>query len=494
MTNNENRQIRDERARARQLDRAAEYVTDYWFPINPALLEKIQGRLNQGTYVEDAALLLSDIKKDFSLFTFCLRNLILQLQSEGIEVPQGTNAMLLMEDAGLDRLKRILAIDQHDISRHDLEIATDMQGARLREVMLSASAAETLSPRYAADPDAAFSAAMLRQLGHTLIAFNYPGVYEDAIKSQKEGEELDLILARLLGFSPQMLAIKLLTSWGLSAESCAAMGLHSDDAEDEERQILGAIGETLAQICKVSEALARSADPQNYPRAAEDWQFAKHEIENKLGAGGMQLIKQKFDENCESYFTLVPHVFHAGLISELAAPAAVEATDPLLKRNPYLAHCSARAVQAIRDIYLRLDSAAEKSEKILKDFVRETIPGLGFSGGCIYTIDPGMMMLLPQTEFGELELRRARAVDYSLVLSNADIVAVAYQSNEPVVAYQKGRYGSSLTAIAGYFGRSNRVGVVYLEVPDTISNRPDEANLANFRAISITLNDCLGLL
>ncbi|MCB0311036.1 MAG: HDOD domain-containing protein, partial [Bdellovibrionales bacterium] len=378
-----------------------------------------------------------------------------------------------------------------EVGFHALDQGTEIQMSRFREVMISASSSELLAEKYDLDSDAAYSAAMLRQLGYTLIAWNYPGVYADAMRSLKaSGDSLDLVLTRRLGFSPNTLALKVVQSWGLKKRDCSAIGLLESEELDEEEEIIKAIGATLSKVCRVGEALARASDPEHYPTAANDWDQARVEIESKLGSNGMQMIREKFAENCENYLTHLPHLFEPGLITEINQPQDWSADAHPEERNPYLMFCEPAVQTELRSLYRRLIPSKLSRENIRK-LINHTIPAAGFSAGCIYTIDPGLMLLVPQVEVGEMKLRTAEPIDYSVVRSNSDMVAIAYQSSEPVLAYRKSKDGSTLTAIAGMIGSSQRIGVMYLEIPSAVTNDPKSTEMIHFKALCHALNDCL---
>ena len=108
--------------------------------------------------------------------------------------------------------------------------------------------------------------------------------------------------------------MRILNSWGISDDRCQALGI-LDELNQEQRTITSAVGKTLSRICRVGEALARANDPERYPQAKEDWQLAKTEIERRLGKRGIEIIKERFQDRCESYVTLIPHAFHDGFKS-----------------------------------------------------------------------------------------------------------------------------------------------------------------------------------
>ena len=125
--------------------------------------------------------------------------------------------------------------------------------------------------------------------------------------------------------------------------------------------------------------------------------------------------------------------------------------------------------------------------------MRQTLPRTEFIGGCVYTIDPGLMLLVPQLEIGMNELRDFKPVEYSVVASGQDIISMAYQGNELVRSYKVSKGNQAISAIAGVFGRSQRVGVLYLEALMPSDAKVEAQQSIHFKALIWALNDSLGL-
>ncbi|MCB0332905.1 MAG: HDOD domain-containing protein, partial [Bdellovibrionales bacterium] len=394
----------------KRVKRAVDYVGDYWFPVNPKLLEKIQERIQYGHYQEgNTRPLVDDLCADFSLFTFALKKLYGMLQREGLSAPANLHPVQMLEWAGTERLLEILSCEEADVSSHTLSAGGTLQHGRFQEMLISSTTAQTLSESYGIDKDTAYSAAVLRQLGLTLIAWNYPGLYEETVSSLKSGDSLEVRLAEKLGFSPQMLAIRIMNSWGISQETCAQLGL----VEDPEEALFQAMGDTLIELCEVGEALARAHQPGVYPSARDDWEQARKEIERTLGADGMQLIHEKIQENAESYLSFIPDVFDFGLISEIELFESDEEINERNFGNPYLELCSPTLARSIRTLYGNIFDGHTRRQNI-QDYIQDVIPAAKFTGGCIYTADPALMLLIPQNDFGSLRTRELKGVDYSI--------------------------------------------------------------------------------
>ena len=475
-----------------RLERAAQYVSDYWIPVNPDLLQKILTGMEQGSYDTDLPRLLSDIKSDISLFTFCMRQLVQMLRDEGRLEKGPVNPMQLLLDADMALMRKVLFVDAEEISSHAIAQGSELQIARFQEMLMSASAAQALSRQFSIDKEDAFGAAVLRQLGLALIAWNYPTTYQEAAAALGTEPSLDVALARRLGFSPVALAMRILQDWGVSKE--LAPGLNLFDSEElallqseEDRP-----NSVLAELCRIGEALARANDPDLYPRAKEDWQFAKGQVDLHLGSQGMALIIELYQGHTEYYRSLAADIFDAGAVLEPDVAYECFSSDSDVLHNPLLAHCRRPLKKALRGLY-RAISEGGLARECLQMFVGETVGATEFSGGLVFTLDPGLMQLIPQLEVGCPQAREAKPVDYSVSSAGGDSICIAFRSLEPVVNYQKARDGSVIAGIAGSFGGATKVGVLYLEIPMAYYSKREQEYLIHFRALGYALQDCLRL-
>lgn len=475
----------------RSLMLACQRVSETWFPASRALLNKIRGSLNSGSCDLDASFLVEEIKGDFALFTYCLRELSKLLKEERVQPPQAKNAVDLLVWAGPARLKKILLSENAELSNHRLEDMNDVQAIRLQESLISASAAQALSEASEINSDEAYSAALFRQLGLTLVAWNYPKVYRRVFLAKDRSKDLDAALARELGFSPELLGLAIARQWQLSPATRKAIG----DIEIETPKSFAArdidnTGAALAKICEVGEALARANSPEFYPTAKADWESARGEIEAKLGAAGLKLIQTRFQANCQNYLSAAPetfkkktdinpeHRFHA---LRAGAAAAV---------NKYLKDCPEPVQKILKEIYASITDAQISKEAILR-IANEAIPAAGFSGGCIYLLEPERMTLAPRLKIGDSKLSDFAELSLQRGQSSLEPIAQAYNSNAPLLARIDSIDGGHFAA--GALGINHRAGVLYLELSPALSEDPNAMPLRYFKALNQALMDCLRL-
>jgi hypothetical protein len=484
------RSQRERNLTSRRVDRACRYVTDLWLPVNGKLLQVVQQRLNDNQYEDSLDKLVLDVKNDLGLFTFCIRKVAELLGEQGIEC-NDASPLLLFEKAGLEQLKEILAIDSNSLGRHRLSEAEPLQIARFEEMMVAATASESLCEETQIDPDAGFTAAVFRQLGYALIAWNYPGLYEKAVNSLNSGESLEVAISRILGFSPMLLAARLGRSWGIPRTILQALEMPdpNEELEAEDAALADAISRTLATICRVGETLARANNPDIYPSARADWREAKDEITKRLGPQGIRAIQERFNEHCYWYVDVAPEIFRTGMALAPAERIFSTVYSQCTSNNQYLTNCSALMQEHLDCLYRALANS-EGSTALMQMIAREVVPAAGFSGGRIFTADPALQLLVPQMALGSTTSKENHSVPFN---QGGDIVAIAFKNSTPLVQENFGSSQNLSTSIAGVIGASQRVGVLYLEMDRAKYQKNSEANLVSFCAICQALHDCLRL-
>jgi len=477
----------------RRLQRAAAYVSDMWFPANPLLLSKLQTAVQTDYFFSDIDSLITEIEGDYSLFFYCLKELTKLLQDEGIVLPSTATPREMLKLAGVERLRQILSVSERNLSRHSFMAMSAEQKSRIEEAIISASATQVLAKTSELSPELGFSAALLRQLGYTLIAWNYPEAYQRAKNLVRQGLSLDVAVSKLLGFSPTMLAMTLSQKWGLYPGLQEAFDEQQEAAAQEDAQSAmeaQAGAHVLVQLCKIGEALARANDPENYPTARRDWETAKTEIFTRLGPQGLTAIQEAVTENCQSYVTAAPALFRGGFILDPEIRiAAFERSQPI-KRNPYVERCRAFLKRRFYELY-ELIANQTSSEDLVRVLTQEIIPAAGFSGGIIYTIDPTTQMLMPQLKLGQLRLRKPAPLEIPPGKAPHDPVPAAWVGDEIICKTNIVQGDTVLAYFAGSYGYSQRYGVLYLEMPQLIVNGSEEHQLVHFKALCLALTDCL---
>ncbi|RMG42265.1 MAG: HDOD domain-containing protein [Candidatus Dadabacteria bacterium] len=478
----------------RNLMRACKKVKSAWFPANPELLTRVVSGLHEGVYDLDIDFLIDELKTDCALFLYCLKELLQLIEERRLRVAPFGTPVELFRSAGTEAFREILPKKATAISSYSFQDGTRLQLLRLQQSMISASTAEVLAEHSLLDPDLSYSAALLRQLGLTLIAWNYPSLFERTLESLTEKRSLDSELTRQLGFSPVLLAVTIAREWGLSAELCAAMGDReaTEEFRGQQAREISETAEHLAKICEIGEALARASNPEHYPSAREDWKTAKEEIEQIAGETGIKKIREKLKVHCENYISSAPDIFSKLKNFEPESHLNRQKSSILYRDNRYVHLCPADIQEMFRTLYSSMTPDKIRRENIAY-IAKEIIPALGFRRGCIYLLDPENITLVPRLQIGESSLKDFSTLDGRMTASANNPVIAAYRCRTPIMENGDPENPFSFSYIAGVLGEIQKSGVIYLEFPAALATDSRRDQLAYFKAASKALHDALNL-
>ena len=467
----------------RRLERAARHVSELWIPANADFIKQFRDRLGTGEFGSDIERVIGELRKDVSGFLFCVGEISKQARASGVSADL-LNPVDVIRWGGVERVRLALEQGDNQLTMHSLNRVSWLQEKRMSEVLTSAAAAEVLSGSYGIQAEQGYGSALIRQLGYMLVAFNYRDIYEEVMINIKPDESIELRLQEKLGFTPSTLALTLLREWGIVP---ASVGLSCDDEPVDPR--LKAVEKTVAKMCEAGEALARANQPEVYPSASSDWEVARSQIEDKLGKRGLSLIRRALKSNTQQYLEQVPTMFKGGIVLDPEMQIARHWDVINLRRNPFLAGCAAGMRQQRSVIYDRLPSA-KVSRDCLNAIVRDAVPQSGFDAGIIFTIELSSKMLVPQLKIGSVKGIEPVPVAFA---DKGRLVSRAYDSSQPEIHSFTIPGSPELLGIAGLVGFSQRVGVLYLEMPQSRFSEPGIDYLTHFKALAKAFTDTLNL-
>lgn len=471
----------------KHLELACKHVSDAWFPVNEGLLRKIQQGIDHGEYKRNNAALINEVKKDFSLFTHCLRKL-----SQIVATQQGKpfSPVQMLESAAFDELCKILKAEPRKISVHQLERANEEQSAQIQLSMTSAAVSESIASSKDVNAGVAFSCSLIRQLGLALVAWNYPHVYKRAVSSLKDGNQIDDAISKVLGFSPTALGIQISKQWKLAPDVAIAIGDNSvlERLDHEEGRVARESASIIDKVCEVGEAFARATNPLKYPTADKDWNLACHEIERALGRDGVRHIQENIGVILGAYAKSFPKIIRTEALQPKESIVSTEHGYTLMAENQYAKRLAKPLQELLEQVYKRIDPRAINKDA-LDFFAREVVPHFGFSGGCVFLIELDTGRLLPRLSMGDAELSRFKAVSTRSRIV-PDPIATAFECSSPLTESQVESFGqANTTFIAGGIGNSQRIGVLYLE----IDLEAPTGDLSRFKALRQALSDILNV-
>ena len=478
----------------RKLLNACEKVSQNWFPVNKSQLNKICEGLKQGVYDLDLEFLISEIKTDFALYSLCLKEIKGQSLQKGGEVL--THSDDLFKLAGQKRIAEIVVQIATQESAFPLEEATAEQLHRFRETLICTSSAEVLADHRNIPREDGYASAFLRQLGLNLVAWNYPEQYRKALTSRKAEERLEDELTKLLGFSPNLLALSVTKDWGLPKQVLAAAGKEQDldNLSEPDKKAFKSAAENLTKLCEISEAFARSNHPEYYPSAMNDWGYANTELHEILGDNAFSLIQEQIKQNSLGYLKVSPQHFRI-LLKKNPEKSIQDAASPkLFRQNKYIKHCAPSTQTALFELYQQLEQSYGISREAITNLTRKIIPDAGFGNGCVFLLELSEMHLVPSLKIGKFPMDRAKKYHaLSMQTRSTNPVTSAYHCNTPIIESNFTLSDQGSSCIAVVLGIKQRVGVLYLEPDSSLLEAKDSTPLLRFKAMSQALHDCLAL-
>jgi hypothetical protein len=456
---------------SRRIDRALQHVSKPWFPMDPKIVKQIRVGLQDGTYASDVGRLFDDLKVDFALFTFIIKELSQHAAVEGIEASIIANPIELIRRAGCEKILEVLKEQEKLPSVHLLHWSEPFQVQRLRETAIAAGTASALSEQSNLDPDLGFSRGVLRSIGLNLIAWNYPTVYSKALDTLTEDTSLDEILTNELGFSPALLGMRL---------------LRPDTASQSDSEVSEKSWATYDELCEIGELLARAENPETYPSAQNDWNSAKKFMAQTFGDETISSIRSKIIESSKYYQENLPEVF--GDLESFDPQAKIEkhAIHNRTLEDSLLNSCPEEIKTALRSLYA--DMGSENVNKALVGrLLKQIVPNAGFTGGCVFVVDPSSLSLKPRTLIGNVQLREITNV----ALEPGDAAVSALSSTETIVQSAEETSEQKLTGLYSALGIRRKIGVLYLETPHTTQDDNKNQQLAVFQALKQALCDTL---
>jgi hypothetical protein len=132
--------------------------------------------------------------------------------------------------------------------------------------------------------------------------------------------------------------------------------------------------------------------------------------------------------------------------------------------------------------------SGESVNKVLVGrLLKDVVPAAGFTGGCVFVVDPSSLSLKPRTMIGTVQMRTISNV----ALEQGDAAVTALSCSEPIVTLPVALSDAPLTGIYCALGDRKKIGVLYLELPKSTPSKSADETLGVFRAIKQTLCDAL---
>ncbi len=477
------------RSQNRKADDSIDHLARGGLPINPQVLKAVKESLSSGEFRKKPESVWDAVKSDPGLFVHVAKH----MKSLAEEIHQGVDPLEQLKTLEEEKLQKLFAPGDRQISVHRLKDATPAQLLRFQHTIISSRTAEALAPSAEISPELAFSTATLRQLGHSLLAWNYPEIYARALLHQRSrGVSLEVELKKLLGLSPAEVGMRFAADWNLRPELRRVLSPKIEGHENAAKPGPKGAGPeerlSLAEVLNVSELFAKANDPQHYPKALEQWAEVEHALEGSLGINISALIRPAIQSSFNTLQQSISHSIDTPFFEKPPEPGTLtEEQGRLAAVNPYLKRCEPSHRLTLDRVY-QLISPGNISVDALRVLVDSAIPQLGFVRGCLYLFKRDSGALRPALRVGD------RALESYNSYREGENNPVSGTLNTHVMLKQQVLQpdGSEAMCLFGSVLNEAHPGVLYLEVDPALVENPGHDSSLLFNAIRKVMGQCLG--
>jgi hypothetical protein len=127
------------------------------------------------------------------------------------------------------------------------------------------------------------------------------------------------------------------------------------------------------------------------------------------------------------------------------------------------------------------------NKAIVGRLIKDVFPEAGFTGGCVFVVDPTSLSLKPRTLIGNVQMRQISNV----ALEPGDPAVSALSSTQPVVKNGDGTENASVAGIYSALGSRKKIGVLYLETSQKNQVPPSDETMGVFNVLKKALSDAL---
>jgi hypothetical protein len=242
------------------------------------------------------------------------------------------------------------------------------------------------------------------------------------------------------------------------------------------------------ELCAIGEALARAENPETYPSARNDWKQANQYLNDNAGAGALEMIKERAVEQSKKYQQVLPEVFNS--LQTFDPQKAIETHERMSAAiaDKDFRLCPPHIQEALRSLYNDMNGYAVNKAAI-QTLLKSIIPQAGYTGGCVFVVDPSTACLKPRTIIGEVNLRSIANVS----LEPGDLAVTALSQVTPLFQIAEKIPGNQIEGTYSSLGNARKVGVLYLERPLGVPTESDEKTLGTFNILKQALCDILHL-
>jgi hypothetical protein len=487
-----------------QLEKATELVTKLWFPFNPSILNSVMGKLETGDFSHIKGQIVNELEKDMSLFLLCLKELVTILDERGVgSYREGEiSTYEFFSQVSKEELDLALSRVAKFKCHQKLDSGSRLQKQKLVEMYISGVAVKTLSEKMnegeldSVSRELNYSSILLRQLGATLIAWNYPQIYEKVASRKHTPDSFDDGLRDALGFSPIMLGFSIAKSWNLPPVYLRVVG--GDQAFEDFRMTETftvqdrIISDSVIQICEIGEALSRAMNPDLFSSSVTDLDKASKYIRKVIGEQGVREILDAAKNQLDHLkFGSLSEMIDESTSSLVKKVSSAKYSNQLASKNIYLDALPEALHEKVLTLYSEM--TPEGSVPVYTAaFAKQIVPSTVFSSLIVYLNDPFKQLLFPSLVIGTPRAITPTAVGMSGTGNSYNIISAGFGLKTPLREDRLIRENEEIVMLASALGSDPAIGVLYAEADISDPEFPSSI-MRYFKALKNLLSDCLHL-
>ncbi|MCI5065643.1 HDOD domain-containing protein [bacterium] len=465
---------------SRRAQETLKHLSNGWLPVEADLLVGIQANIANEHYADQPELLIDDLKKDPGLFFTVSK----KLKSFASPEATGFDPISLLAELEKEQLETLFHFDPGTYSLHRANDASPSQELLHELTRIGGVSAETLAEEVQHPSSSAYSGALFRQLGLSLLAWNYPKLFAQALSLHKtQGKPLEKTLREYFEITPHQIGTRFARELEMSREIKQSLLLQPDrplePGEDIRKQL------HLNVICQLSELFARAQEPQFFPEAEDLWVAKESALIPSLGKEVFQTLHEKAEEVTDEEVQATDF----GDLSEYVAREQdrVQPEGMLLpESNPHLSQCPEEVQRAITAVHRELERTQSALDAI-RLLLEKGIPETGAVRGCLYLQRKQDYSLQAALRFGSASLPKYQ----KFLLDGRNGIIDAVHARAPFVHDGTGVTGNHCTQVRGGLSEGAPPGVLYIEISAKALKEPNYNPIITFHVIRAALQECL---
>ena len=457
---------------------AVRELSEHWLPVQTHTTEITLKRFNEGVYHNSRVHLARDLRQDPSLYLYCIKELSQRMPSSD------HTPLELFFNAPLEWISEAVRKAPTQSSFDDI---SDLQAARIKESMVAAVTSELLCPTQTLDPELGYTCSLLRQLGITLAAWNYPREYERAMSRISTTRTLEESLQDALGFCPTALGSTYAKEWRLCREIQDALKVSRDSDSafvSSERLVRHENPATkIKKICQIGETLARAMQPRIYTTKDKALEQAQVELIRHLGRDAIKTISETTRKRLLYYRSYDLHMPAATNAAQLKKTVVASLQiEQWKKQNSHLSNLDETNKALLEEVYRKM-TTEDISRDAIRKLVKEIIPAFGFPSGYVYLYSPKQEQLCANLTIGTPSTLSPKRISLNSVINKNLLSCSAYSLKSALRSEVRLPGNIPGTIFACRIGTNKPVGVLYLETTPESLSKSEADPMTRFKAL-----------